>query len=178
MSIISLLRYVMANYQRIFVAVDQSKLAETVFQTAVALAAANQAQLKIFHCSTLPAAAAEFGDRYQGNVEQFLAVAQQQLDQALTEAKQWLTGLEIQAQAAGVETSWDLSTGEAGPQLCHQANTWQADLVVLGRRGHSGLREIFLGSVSNYVLHRAHCSVLVVQGNADGMSRNASSPGP
>jgi len=39
-------------------------------------------------------------------------------------------------------------------------------LVVVGRRGHSGLSELFLGSVSNYVLHRAPCSVLTIQGEA------------
>ncbi len=38
-----------------------------------------------------------------------------------------------------------------------------ADLIVLGRRGRTGLAEALLGSVSNYVLHHAPCSVLVVQ---------------
>jgi nucleotide-binding universal stress UspA family protein len=155
----------MANYQRIFVALDQSKLGETVFETALALAVANQAQLKLFHCSTVPSATAmEFGDRYRGNVEQFLAIAQQQLDREMEEAKQWLSGLESQAKETGVDASWDWATGEPGSQVLHQAKEWQADLIVLGRRGRSGLTEIFLGSVSNYVLHRAHCSVLVVQG--------------
>lgn len=34
----------------------------------------------------------------------------------------------------------------------------------MGRRGHKGLSEILLGSVSNYVVHHAPCSVLVLQG--------------
>jgi nucleotide-binding universal stress UspA family protein len=155
----------MAHYQRIFVALDQSRLEESVFEAALALAVANQAQLKFFHCSTVPSATAmEFGDRYRGNVEQFLAIAQQQLDREMEESKQWLSSIEAQAKEAGVETSWDWATGEPGPQIRHHAKEWQADLIVLGRRGRSGLAEVFLGSVSNYVLHRAHCSVLVVQG--------------
>jgi nucleotide-binding universal stress UspA family protein len=155
----------MAHYQRIFVALDQSRLEKSVFETALALAVANQAQLKLFHCSTVPSATAvEFGDRYRGNVEQFLAIAQQQLDREMAESKQWLSGLEAQAKEAGVDASWDWATGEPGPQIRHHAKEWQADLIVLGRRGRSGLAEVFLGSVSNYVLHRAHCSVLVVQG--------------
>ncbi len=159
----------MAQYQHIFVALDQSRLEETVFQTALNLATANQAQLKLFHCSTLPSATSmEFGDRYRGNVEQFLAIAQQQLDRAVEQSRQWLTGLEKQAQEAGVAASWDWATGEPGPQVCHHAKDWKADLIVLGRRGRSGLAEVFLGSVSNYVLHRAHCSVLVVQGKGEG----------
>ncbi|MEA5469202.1 universal stress protein [Spirulina sp. 06S082] len=42
--------------------------------------------------------------------------------------------------------------------------SWQADLIAIGRCGHSGLTELFLGSVSNYVLYHAFCSVLIVQG--------------
>lgn len=155
----------MAHYHRIFAALDQSKREETIFQTALALAVANQAELKLFHCSTVPSATAmEFGDRYRGNVEQFLAIAQQQLDREMAESKQWLAGLEAEAKEAGIIASWDWVTGEPGPQIRHHAKEWQADLIVLGRRGRSGLAEVFLGSVSNYVLHRAYCSVLVVQG--------------
>ncbi|CCQ49032.1 hypothetical protein CWATWH8502_2292 [Crocosphaera watsonii WH 8502] len=39
------------------------------------------------------------------------------------------------------------------------------DVIVMGHRGISGLQEFFLGSVSNYVLHHAPCSVLIVQPN-------------
>ncbi len=39
-----------------------------------------------------------------------------------------------------------------------------ADLIVVGRRGRSGLSELILGSASNYVLHHAPCSVLTLQG--------------
>ncbi len=158
----------MAYYQRIFAALDQSRLEENIFQTALGLAIANQAQLKLFHCSTLPSATEmEFGDRYQGNVDQFLAIAQQQLDRKMEESRQWLSNLEAQAKEAGADASWDWTTGEAGAQVCHHAKDWQADLIVIGRRGRSGLAEVFLGSVSNYVLHRAHCSVLVVQGQGE-----------
>ncbi|SEN70561.1 Nucleotide-binding universal stress protein, UspA family [Mesobacillus persicus] len=38
-----------------------------------------------------------------------------------------------------------------------------ADFIVIGSRGLSGLKEMFLGSVSNHVLHKATCPVLVVK---------------
>lgn len=43
------------------------------------------------------------------------------------------------------------------------ATDWQADLVVLGARGHSGLKTMLLGSVSRAVVHGAHLPVLVTR---------------
>ena len=37
------------------------------------------------------------------------------------------------------------------------------DLVVIGARGRSSAKELFLGSVSNYVLHKSKKPVLVVK---------------
>jgi len=43
------------------------------------------------------------------------------------------------------------------------ARDLQADLIVLGSRGLSGWNSYLLGSVSDGVLHHAHCPVLVVR---------------
>jgi len=47
----------------------------------------------------------------------------------------------------------------------------QADLVVVGSRGRSGVRRFLLGSVSEGVLNSAPCSVLISQGRGRGASR-------
>jgi nucleotide-binding universal stress UspA family protein len=67
------------------------------------------------------------------------------------------------AKAAGVIAEARQSIGSPGRQTCETARLWKADLIVTGRRGHSGLSELFLGSISNYILHNAPCSVFVVQ---------------
>ncbi|MBL7495952.1 universal stress protein [Frankia sp. CNm7] len=44
----------------------------------------------------------------------------------------------------------------------------EADLLVVGSRGHGGLVGALLGSVSTAVIHHATCPVLVVRRPADG----------
>lgn len=39
----------------------------------------------------------------------------------------------------------------------------KVDLVVIGSRGRSPIKEIFLGSVSNYVLHKSPVPVVIVK---------------
>ena len=63
----------------------------------------------------------------------------------------------------GIVTECNQYIGEAGRTICDTALSWGADVIIMGRRGRRGLSEFFLGSVSNYVLHHASCSVLVVQ---------------
>jgi len=49
-----------------------------------------------------------------------------------------------------------------GEAILHEAKQGHYDLIVMGRRGISHLREVLLGSVSQAVLHGAHCPVLLV----------------
>ncbi|HEY9888472.1 MAG TPA: universal stress protein [Candidatus Obscuribacterales bacterium] len=79
-------------------------------------------------------------------------------------------GLEVlrkfaaEAMAEGIRTEFTQTAGDPGRVICDVADSWQADLIVVGNRGRSGLSEFLLGSVSNYVMHHAPCSVLVVHG--------------
>lgn len=156
----------MAQYQRILIAVDRSDLTESVMTTAIEMAKTHQSSLRILHCLTLPLPTQlDFGDRYRDSIQESMAIAQQQLDDSLEHTRQWLVALEQQAADSGIETAWDWRHGNPGPQICHVAESWPADLILLGRRGRGGLRAALLGSVSNYVVHHAPCSVLVVQGD-------------
>jgi nucleotide-binding universal stress UspA family protein len=53
--------------------------------------------------------------------------------------------------------------GESGPLICEAAKNWSADTILMGRNQKSMWSEAFLGSTSNYVLHHAVCSVMVIQ---------------
>ena len=53
--------------------------------------------------------------------------------------------------------------GDPGRIICEQAKKSAVDLIIIGNRGLSGLKELVLGSVSNYVIHHASSSVLIVR---------------
>ncbi len=154
----------MSVYQKILVAIDQSPRSEAVFKQATALAKLQGAKLLLLHCLTLPRSNQDFGDRYNANLDKFMQQTQQQVNEEMEATRKWMDGFVNDAANLGVEVDWDWRIGEAGQQLCAAAQDWDADLIVVGRRGHQGIKEVLLGSVSNYVLHRAPCSVMVIQG--------------
>ncbi|KAL8578557.1 hypothetical protein ACOMHN_015013 [Nucella lapillus] len=46
-------------------------------------------------------------------------------------------------------------------EICKAAKNFDASLIVMGTRGQGTIRRTLLGSVSDSVLHHAHCPVLV-----------------
>jgi nucleotide-binding universal stress UspA family protein len=56
-----------------------------------------------------------------------------------------------------------VTTGPAGPAILEIASEREADLIVVGTVGRTGLRRALLGSVAETVVSRATCSVLVVR---------------
>lgn len=52
---------------------------------------------------------------------------------------------------------------EAGQAIVGHAESWGADLVVLGSHGRTGIKRLLLGSVAEYVVRHAACSVEVAR---------------
>ena len=53
--------------------------------------------------------------------------------------------------------------GDEGVAIVCFANRNNFDMIVIGSRGRGAAKEIFLGSTSNYVLHKSKIPVLIVK---------------
>lgn len=51
--------------------------------------------------------------------------------------------------------------GDVVDQICHYAEEIQADQIVLGSHGRTGLAKLLLGSVSTRVLEHCSCNVII-----------------
>jgi len=71
---------------------------------------------------------------------------------------------------AGVRHRVRVEEGRAGPRLAEVAEQEQADVLVTGHRGLSGLEELVHGSVSVSVTHHAPCPVVVMPADPDAGS--------
>ena len=63
----------------------------------------------------------------------------------------------------GIPVTTFLREGDATREIVAVAGSEKIDLIVMGHRGLSKLKEILLGGVSEGVAHKAPCSVLIVK---------------
>ncbi len=61
------------------------------------------------------------------------------------------------------ESELEIVSGDPSEEIIRLANIYQADLIVIGSRGLTGVKRILQGSVSSQVVEDAPCSVLVVK---------------
>jgi nucleotide-binding universal stress UspA family protein len=157
-------------FHKILVAVDNSPISEKVFDEAASLAKEANANFMLLHVlspfekSYLNSVGVHANSDYPtfnaNDIDYYMGIWEGLKEEGL----KYLQMLCNKANELGISTEFTQNLGDPGRIVCEVASNWNADLIIMGRRGHSGLNELFLGSVSNYVLHHAPCSVLTVQG--------------
>ncbi len=80
---------------------------------------------------------------------------------AVPEAQATAHGIVLRLEEAGIQAEADILEGHPGEALLRAADAHNADLIVVGRRGHALLAELLLGSTSEHVVRQAKVPVLV-----------------
>jgi nucleotide-binding universal stress UspA family protein len=145
-------------YKRILVPLDGSERAEAVIPHVANLAKHDDAEV-IFTQVVEPATRSAVLDLEEAEV----AFKTQKTDQV----KQYLTGWKEKFQEKGLTASILLLRGIAVEAILHALDITQADLIAMSSKGHTGLAQVFSGSVAAGLLNRVECPMLLVQSATD-----------
>ena len=134
----------------ILVGHDGSRDAETAFGDALDLAALVRARLSVVSVASPPEPPTE--------VE-----TQAAIESATGHYQTLFESLGRQAQERQVELRTHVLVGHPADQILKTAAAQGVDLIVVGHRGRSAIREWVSGSTSRRIVTHAKCSVLVVR---------------
>ena len=148
-------------YKTIVVGTDFSESAGMAVGQAAALAKACGAKLHVITAfkpaMTASMAASSLEVMAYGGVE-FLQEAESKLS---AEIDATLDRLAKELTSDGIAVTTHAIAGDPADALIDAAEQVEADLIVIGNRGMSGVKRFVLGSVPNKIAHHAPCSVLI-----------------
>ncbi len=141
--------------ETIVVGVDGSECARAALEFAAREAALRKARLRIVCAWEIPPAV--YGGGFAPTLDQptldaFRDGAETVVQEAVVAAKELQSTIECEGNAA---------QGQPAEVLLQEAR--DADLIVVGNRGHGGFASLLLGSVSHQVVQHAPCPVTVVR---------------
>jgi nucleotide-binding universal stress UspA family protein len=154
-------------FNKILVPLDGSTIAEQAIAPAMALAKAIEGKVILLRSlipvyATMPVVAYEYAWAWSDNGPE--------VDRQ--ESRRYLETVEQSCQQAGVSLQTAVREGDAASVIVDMASEEKVDLIVMSAHGQAGVRPWLLGSVTERVLHGAHCPVLLVR-SPDPISRIA-----
>jgi nucleotide-binding universal stress UspA family protein len=144
---------VMFPISRILHPTDFSAPSAHAFELACALARDYGAHLTVLHVVSPPTVVFTEG-ALPIEIDELLANAQKRLD-------------DLKAPDSILTFERRVAQGQAVESILHAIQELDADLVVLGTHGHTGLKRLLMGSVAEQILRKAPCPVLTVKGEGN-----------
>ena len=138
--------------KRILAAIDGSPRAPSVLAVAIAIARTQGAQLQLLRSVGLPAEVPQ--DFWKTTEDSLLDVLKKHAEQYLQD--------ELAKVPTDVSSGFEIGIGSPWQVICNAARTLQAELIVIGSHGYSGVERL-LGTTAAKVVNHAPCSVLVVR---------------
>ncbi len=140
---------------KVLLPVDESEFSELAVQEIEKRFATPEMTVRVLHVvgAFVPPAAAflEAGGSLEETREQVASSFKELVDRVAERLK-----------AHGVASDTAIRDGNPGKVIVSEAKEWGADLIVMGSHGRGPLLRALLGSVAQYVVDHAPCSVEVV----------------
>ncbi|MGC1454724.1 MAG: universal stress protein [Nitrospirota bacterium] len=137
------------GWKKIVLATDGSRYCAKAAEAAISFAKSYGGELRIISVVDVPS--------------EYYAEAPQAVDDLVRKAKGFVADVKKQAEAAGVKAETFVGEAEADEAITNLAKEQNADMIVIGSHGRTGLRRLLMGSVAEKVIGFAPCPVLVVQ---------------
>jgi nucleotide-binding universal stress UspA family protein len=147
----------------ILLAIDGSEETELATRKAVDLADTTSSELHVVFVGQLPNFLMKVKDPDVVIVDR-LGVDRMLYDEIERESLEILRRLTWQVKlSGGTVAGAHLRMGGVAEEIVELAKDLETDLIVIGSRGHGGLRRAIEGSISDFVVRRAHCPVMIVR---------------
>jgi len=141
-------------FQRILFCTDLSENADFAFTFALD-AARRRPNSELYILHVIPETEAQFWKTYVYEVEDVDNKAKRDLDDRMK--RTYLARI-----PANVNAAIEYRIGKDWQEILDFAQSKQIDLIVMGRQGSSAIQKALFGNVTEKVVRKAHCAVLVV----------------
>lgn len=125
------------------------------------LAGSDQAKIVLVHTFLVASSVVPLGGFGSGAMPRFVEDARELAERAAAPAVQSLL-------AKGFDVEVLIERGDSAEIVTELAAEREVDVIVMGTRGHSKIRQILLGSTAERVVKYAPCPVLTVRAPAEG----------
>ena len=152
-------------FANILVPLDGSALSEKALAMAQNLARTSDASLHLLQVISLwPELEARHGSGGESItiLEMEQDAARQLIALRTARGQQYLEGIAVQLQHAGLQVTTALREGAAAEHIVEYAKAQAIDLIVISTHGRSGFTRFFVGSVTDRVIRTGETPVLVL----------------
>jgi nucleotide-binding universal stress UspA family protein len=152
-------------FAKILVPLDGSELSEKALAMAQTLASSSDTSLHLMQVISLwPELDARRGSGGESItvLEMAQDAARRLIEVQTARGKEYLEGLAIQLQKAGINVTTVIREGAADENIVEYAKEQEIDLIVMSTHGRSGFKRFFVGSVTDRVIRAGETPVLVL----------------
>lgn len=139
--------------RKILVPLDGSSISAQTVQSLLALKATITFPLTLLHVI----------DSRRISYEGFGSTPYQEIEERFREqGRQFIAEKQAQFAAAGMPVTTLVKEGFVRDVICELADSGEFDLLVIGRKPDTDLRNLLFGQVANHVIHTVKCPVLIL----------------